>query len=330
MSIIYRYSSNRKMELIILITLVGYTGFVGSNICENMHIDKKYNSKNVIEAYGTNPDLLIYAGVRAEKFLANQDEKLDFEVVKEAFNNIKKINPKKLVLISTIDVYKNPNNVNEDSEIVTEKLHPYGLNRYKLEQWVKNEFDTLIVRLPGLYGKNIKKNFIYDYINIIPKLLNEKKYEEIIYKNPFIKDYYIKDKNSFYRCKNLSLEEKKMLKKFFFNIGFSALNFTDSRGLFQFYNLKYLSKHIDLLLKNNVKLANLPTEPISIKELYQFVSNKTFENEFLSKDKIPYYNFKTKYTNILGGENGYIYDKRFILNDIKSFIKEYSNEDIYI
>ena len=121
-----------------------------------------------------------------------------------------------------------------------------------------------------------------------------------------------------------------MLKKFFFNIGFSALNFTDSRGLFQFYNLKYLSKHIDLLLKNNVKLANLPTEPISIKELYQFVSNKTFENEFLSKDKIPYYNFKTKYTNILGGENGYIYDKRFILNDIKSFIKEYSNEDIYI
>ena len=113
MSIIYRYSSNRKMELIILITLVGYTGFVGSNICENMHIDKKYNSKNVIEAYGTNPDLLIYAGVRAEKFLANQDEKLDFEVVKEAFNNIKKINPKKLVLISTIDVYKNPNIVNE-------------------------------------------------------------------------------------------------------------------------------------------------------------------------------------------------------------------------
>lgn len=313
-----------------MLSLVGYTGFVGSNLHLNRNFDGLYNSKNIIEAYGTNPDLLIYAGVRAEKFLANQDEKLDFEVVKEAFDNIKKINPKRLVLISTIDVYKNPNDVNEDSEIITENLHPYGLNRYKLEQWVKNEFDTLIIRLPGLYGKNIKKNFIYDYINIIPKLLNEKKYREIISKYSFIKDYYIKDKNSFYRCKNLSLEEKMKLKKAFMDIGFSALNFTDSRGVFQFYNLKYLSKHIDLLLKNNVKLANLATEPVSIRELYKFISNKNFENEFLSKDKIPYYDFKTKYTNILGGKNGYIYDKSFILNDIKSFIEEYNNENINI
>lgn len=70
-----------KME-----SLVGYTGFVGSNLCLNINFDGLYNSKNVMEAYGTNPDLLIYAGVRAEKFLANQDEKLDFEVVKEAFD----------------------------------------------------------------------------------------------------------------------------------------------------------------------------------------------------------------------------------------------------
>lgn len=311
-------------------SLVGYTGFVGSNLCLNINFDGLYNSKNVMEAYGTNPDLLIYAGVRAEKFLANQDEKLDFEVVKEAFDNIKKINPKKLVLISTIDVYKNPNNVNEDSEIVTEKLHPYGLNRYKLEQWVKNEFDTLIVRLPGLYGKNIKKNFIYDYINVIPKLLNEKKYKEISSKSSFIENHYIKDKNSFYRCKDLSLGEKMKLKKAFMDIGFSALNFTDSRGIFQFYNLKYLSKHIDLLLKSDVKLANLATEPISIKELYKFISNKDFKNEFLSEDKIPCYDFKTKYTNILDGRNGYIYDKRFVLNDIKSFIEGYNNENINI
>ena len=43
-----------------MISLIGYTGFVGGNIyasSDNM-IDGIYNSKNIEEAYGTNPDLL--------------------------------------------------------------------------------------------------------------------------------------------------------------------------------------------------------------------------------------------------------------------------------
>ena len=87
-------------------SLVGYTGFVGSNIIKNFKFDNLYNSKNIDEAFGTNPDLLVYSGVRAEKFLANNEPKKDLEIIKNAFNNIKKINPKHVVLISTIDVYK--------------------------------------------------------------------------------------------------------------------------------------------------------------------------------------------------------------------------------
>ena len=89
------------------IALVGYTGFVGSNIDLKGNIDKKYNSKNIKDAFGTNPDILIYSGVRAEKFLANKEPERDLHNIREAVENIKKINPKKLVLISTIDVYKN-------------------------------------------------------------------------------------------------------------------------------------------------------------------------------------------------------------------------------
>ncbi len=53
--------------------LVGYTGFVGSNLYAAGHFDAVYNSKNIEESHGTNPDLLIYAGLRAEKYLANND-----------------------------------------------------------------------------------------------------------------------------------------------------------------------------------------------------------------------------------------------------------------
>ena len=140
--------------------LVGYTGFVGSNIYEAGQFDAVYNSKNIEEAYGTNPQLLIYAGLRAEKYLANHAPEKDMEMIIQAEENIRKIHPKKLVLISTIDVFRVPKDVDENSRIDTVNLHAYGYNRYQLELWVRETYpDALIVRLPGLFGKNIKKNF---------------------------------------------------------------------------------------------------------------------------------------------------------------------------
>ena len=66
--------------------LVGYTGFVGSNIyaAAGNGIDAVYNSKNIEKAYGTNPDLLIYAGLRAEKYLAGHAPEKDMDLVLQA------------------------------------------------------------------------------------------------------------------------------------------------------------------------------------------------------------------------------------------------------
>ena len=63
-----------------MVALVGYTGFVGSNIYAKGQIDQVYNSKNIEEAYGLKPDLLIYSGLRAEKYLANNAPEKDMEL----------------------------------------------------------------------------------------------------------------------------------------------------------------------------------------------------------------------------------------------------------
>ena len=105
--------------------LVGYTGFVGSNLYLKKDFDEVYNSKNIKEAYGKNPDLLVYSGLKAEKYLANNNPEEDMKLVYEAQKNITKINPKKLVLISTIDVFKKAIDVYENSEIDKKNLHPY-------------------------------------------------------------------------------------------------------------------------------------------------------------------------------------------------------------
>ena len=298
--------------------LVGYTGFVGSNIYAEGDFDAVYNSKNIQEAYGTEPDLLIYSGLRAEKYLANNAPEKDMELIYQAEENITKIAPKKLVLISTIDVFKNPLGVDENSGIDTENLHAYGLNRYRLELWVREKYpDALIIRLPGLFGKNIKKNFIYDYINLIPFMLKAEKFEELSSKDPELKKFYHLQDNGFYKVE-VDDADREGLKDRFRKLGFSALNFTDSRSVYQFYNLGRLWNDIQTALREDIKLWHPATEPVSAAEIYKYLSGEEFVNELGGTP--ANYDYKTVYAEIFGGKNGYICDKGQILSEIKEFV----------
>ncbi len=302
--------------------LVGYTGFVGSNIYASGEIDAAYNSKNIEEAYGTAPDLLIYAGLRAEKYLANNAPDKDMELILQAEENITKINPKRLVLISTIDVFKVPKDVDENSAIDTENLHPYGYNRYQLELWVRENYpDALIIRLPGLFGKNIKKNFIYDFIHVIPFMLKDVKFEELAAKDTELKKYYQLQDNGFYKV-NVSDDDREILKERFRSLGFSALNFTDSRSVYQFYNLAGLWEDIQTALKAGIKLWHPATEPVSAGEVYKYLTGENFVNELdgVSAD----YDYKTVYAETFGGSEGYICKKTDVLEEIKKFIESMS------
>ena len=301
-------------------SLVGYTGFVGSNIYATGQIDLAYNSKNVEQAFGTNPELLIYAGLPAEKYLANHAPARDRAVILQAEENIKKINPKKLVLISTIDIFREPRNVDEHSVIETQGLHAYGYNRYMLELWVREKFpNVLIIRLPALFGRNLKKNFIYDYINVIPFMLNTSKYEELVSREKRLKEFYQLQDNGFYKV-NVSEEEKIELKCIFKKLGFSALNFTDSRSVYQFYNLKRLWGDIQIALEKEIRVWHPATEPISAGEIYEYLTGEKFLNHL---NAIPAnYNYKTLYAREFGGTGDYILSKEQVLDEIKQFINE--------
>lgn len=301
--------------------LVGYTGFVGSNLAAAHTFMEQYNSKNIAQSYGTRPDLLVYAGVRAEKFLANRDPEEDFKTVQEAFANIQRIQPHRLVLISTVDVYRSPVGVDENTPIETEGLHAYGANRYQLEQWVREEYpQALIVRLPGLYGKNIKKNFIYDFIHVIPAMLKEEKFRELETADKALAPFYQRQDNGFYKCRPLAREEEAFLQKYFRKTGFTALNFTDSRSVFQFYPLSMLWGHVKQALEQELRLLNLATEPIGVGELYERLTGKAFVNH--TAQTPAFYDFRSIYAKGLGRSKGYLLEKNFLLEDLRRFVGE--------
>lgn len=300
--------------------LVGYTGFVGSNLCLSYHFDGLYNSENIEEAFGTFPDLLVYAGIRAEMFIANKYPEEDFELILNAIENIRKIAPKNIVLISTIGVYASMSDGDENTVINKETVLPYGRNRLYLEEWViQNYSRSLIVRLPALWGKNIRKNFIFDMIKFIPVMLKEAKFNELLAGTMYANDYYNQG-NGFYRCIVDNALQLDKLKIFFREKKFSALNFTDSRSQYQFFNLKYLWEIIIKALRMNIQLLTVTSEPVEASVLYQYIFQQSFVNEIYSN--YPMQNLKSIYANEFGGNNGYLFTKDRLMEEIKDFVKQ--------
>ncbi|MDD7266951.1 MAG: sugar nucleotide-binding protein [Lachnospiraceae bacterium] len=300
--------------------LVGHTGFVGSNLYEQGAFDAIYNSKNIEQAFKTEPDLLVYAGLRAEKFLANTNPDRDLEQVRIAEENISRIKPKKLVLISTIDVFRTPVRVDEHTAIDTTELQAYGYHRLLLEKWVRERYsDALIIRLPALFGKNLKKNFLYDMMHPVPALLSKSKFSELSRQDPELSaDYQLQD-NGFYACSRDAATQQRLREKFR-ALGFSALQFTDSRSVFQFYPLRRLWSDIQTALAAGLTLWHPATEPLSAAEIYDYVTGESFVNELETPPAL--YDYRTLYAKAFGGASeSYIMGKRELLCEIKEFIK---------
>jgi nucleoside-diphosphate-sugar epimerase len=145
--------------------LIGYTGFVGSNIAAQHQFDDLYNSSNIADIAGKSYDLVVSAANRSEMWRINQEAEKDLAEIKEFISHIEKAKIAKLVLISSVGVYKTADGVDEDTPIDTDGLTPYGINRYYLETYCRDHFDTAIVRLPGLFGEGLKKNVIFDLLH---------------------------------------------------------------------------------------------------------------------------------------------------------------------
>ncbi len=146
--------------------LIGYTGFVGGNIDAEADFTDRYNTKNIDDIDGREYDLVVSAATYAEMWKINQDPEGDRAQVDSLIAHLRNVKAKQFVLISTVGVYKDSLGATEDTPIDLEGLPPYGVNRYHLEQFVREQFpNALIVRLPGLFGKGIKKNVIFDLMN---------------------------------------------------------------------------------------------------------------------------------------------------------------------
>ncbi len=146
--------------------LIGYTGFIGSNLLKIKPKLIKFNSKNISKIKYQEFNTVICAGTYSKIWLAKKNPKKDFNHIQKLINNLKFVKTKKFILISTCEVYGKHKKCNEKTKIIKSRLSNYGLNRLYLEEFVQKKFlDHHIIRLPIVYGKGFNKNFLFDLMN---------------------------------------------------------------------------------------------------------------------------------------------------------------------
>ena len=304
--------------------LVGSTGFVGGNLLASHRFTAACHSSDVAAQYGARPDLCVYAGVPAAMFLANADPAADLAVMRAARENLQKIAPHAVVLVSTIAVYADSRGKDETDEPDETGLSAYGRNRLQLERWVRQDFpDALIVRLPALYGKGLKKNFLYDLRTITPAMLKAEKYAELARRSPLVRDGYTLAENGFY--KQNGAVDAAALRAFFAGNDFNALSFTDSRSRYQFYDLGRLWRDIGAARAAGLRLLHLCTPPVTAADVYTAATGKTgWHNELPGA---PFdYDLHSRHAALLGGQGPYLCTVQQELDAVRRFVCEETGE----
>jgi hypothetical protein len=153
-----KYSKNKA--------LVGCTGFVGNTLRGQAGFSHLFKSSTIGEIVRYHFDTVVCAAAPAQKWIANRNPEADRQNIENLISHLKTVTCQTFILISTVDVFKTPIGVDEDTPVEEEGLHAYGLHRRYLEQFVQGHFPRhLIVRLPGLVGPGLRKNVIFDFLN---------------------------------------------------------------------------------------------------------------------------------------------------------------------
>ena len=145
--------------------LVGFSGFVGSTLLKQRDFAEKFRSTNIQSISGKAFDTVVCAAAPAQKWIANREPGEDRRKVEALISYLDTMSCNTFILVSTVDVFKSPLAVDEDSSIEEEGLHAYGLHRWLLEKYVQNRFEDSLVVRPGLVGPGLRKNVIFDLHN---------------------------------------------------------------------------------------------------------------------------------------------------------------------
>lgn len=304
--------------------IIGHTGFVGTNLLLAHDFPARFNSQNISDIEGTRYELVVCAAAPASMWTANKDPDGDLANIRKLLSHLEKVTAERFVLISTIATLAEPTGLDEDADRF-EATKAYGRNRRFLEEAAAALFARIhILRLPALYGVGLKKNFIFDIANPIPSFLTEAKFAELrdLLPRPAAQVlgtvYHDNAALGMLCCdrKRLVDVDRIVLTEALFDVGFTAVHFTNADSTFQYYGLDRLWSDIDIIIANELPIVHLAPEPLQARDIHQALTGRTFEGR-----SAPVYHedMRTRHATLWNTAAPYLIDSATVLRDLKLF-----------
>ncbi len=314
--------------------LIGFTGFVGRALLRQAEFAGQFNSRNSGELGDSDFDLAVCAAAPGSMFEANRFPEQDEAAVKSLIQNLEKLRCGRFVLISTIAVYEQFDGKDDETSTSFQTQTPYGKNRRLLESFCEDHFDQCtIVRLPALFGADLKKNFLFDMMNPVPSMLTADKLtlaQESL--PPPLADlmgaFYTLDEGLGLYCVDRDMvaqsEKRGDLEQALIGADMSALGFTNPESCFQFYSMAQIWDDCLRAIENGLSAVNLATEPMRAGDVFQ-----AFFGDAMPANgaRVHQEDMRTQHAALWGHEGGYIASAQEVLPAIVQFMKHETGQE---
>ncbi len=157
--------------------LIGHTGFVGGALLRQARFAACYNSASIASIAGQSFGTLVCAAAPGSMLEANRAPERDAAQIAALTQQLSKVQATRFVLISSIAVLADFAGGHDETTQAFQQELAYGRHRRALEAFVEDHFaSSLIIRLPALFGRGLRKNFLFDLMNPVPSLLTAAKH----------------------------------------------------------------------------------------------------------------------------------------------------------
>jgi len=264
--------------------LIGHTGFVGGILSQQTTFSAHLNSKTISDIQNETWDTVVCAAAPGSMFQANKTPQRDQEQIQALIDRLATAKTDRFILISSIAVLADFAGGDDETTTSFQNALAYGRHRRLLEAFVEDHFaNSLIVRLPALFGPGLRKNFIFDLLNPVPSMLPKAKLADLsgqvttelanclaeLYAHDPVTDMLKID-----REKLADDPRKSDLEQAVADLGFSATQFHNPETTYQYYDMSRLWSDIAIASAAGLSHIHLVSEPLKAATIHQRLTGK--------------------------------------------------------
>ena len=306
--------------------LVGHTGFVGAALAGQHTFAHRFNSATIAGIDRLPCGTLVCAAAPGSMLEANRAPERDRAAIKGLIARLETVRAERCVLISSIAVLADfAGGDAEDTDRFQQTL-AYGRHRRALEAFVEAHFaQSLIVRLPALFGPGLRKNFLFDLMNPVPAMLPPDRHAALVAAvGPRLAEWagalYAPDPaTGMLKLDRARLDadaRRGALERAVEEAGFAAVRFHHPDTTYQYYGIDRLWQDIGIALEAGLSHIHLVAEPLRAADIHRRLTGRAMPE---TGARLHREDMRTRHAALWGARGPYQCDAATTLDRLAAF-----------